>query len=227
MKKLILGFICAMALLTGGAQAATKTWIVIGDSILSGVPQGQSKDMALNLVSNERDVIFKSIASPGAALAVTDNTGFNNQTTLSVIDQIAGFWAYYDGILIQAGTNDFSRSVSWGDTYNATKAIILKAKALGKKVMILDPIWRADEDTPNAAGNVLNQYRWFMWTICGDYPDTCYFAHRGETVMGTSAGAAFYDATEVAQGKQLHPNVMGHRKLADWIKQEAAKAGFF
>lgn len=227
MKKTIgsmLG-VCMMGL--ASMASATQTWIVIGDSIVSNVPQGQAKDMALNLVGAERDVIFKSIASPGAAMGMTDNTGFYNTSTLNTINQLYGFWGAYDGIIIQAGTNDFGRNVPWTDTANSTKAIIAKAKAHGKKVLVLDPIWRAGEDTPNTLGNTLNTYRFFMATECMNEPTVCKFAHRENTVMGTSAGSAYYDSAEVAAGTQLHPNVAGHCKLATWIKLEAAAAGFF
>lgn len=215
-----------MGLLTANAQAS-QTWIVIGDSILSAVPQGTASQLALNLVGAERDVIFKSIASPGAALGVTDQTGFNNATTLNAIKQISGYFGAYNGIIVQAGTNDYGRALNWGDTSNSIKAIIARAKADGKKVLVLDPIWRAGEDTANAQGNTLNTYRYFMFLACNDEPTVCFFAHRENTVMGTSAGAAYYDVNEVATGTQLHPNVTGHRKLADWIKAEAAAAGFF
>lgn len=230
MKKtigLMLG-VCMMGLAAvANAGPATKTWIVIGDSIVSTIPQGTSKDLALSLVSNERDVIFKSLASPGAALGLTDNTGFYNTSTLNTINQLHGFWSAYDGIIIQAGTNDFGRNVPWTDTANSTKAIIAKAKAHGKKVLVLDPIWRAGEDTPNALGNTLNTYRFFMATECMNEPTVCTYAHRENTILGTSAGSALYDSAEVAPGTQLHPNVAGHRKLANWIKLEAAAAGFF
>lgn len=229
MKRLLSGFICAVALLAAvSSQAATQTWIVIGDSILSSVPQGTASQMALNLVSNERDVIFKSIASPGAALGIADNTGFNSTSTTATLDHIAGAWLAYNGILIQAGVNDYNRNVTWQAMVDSLRRIMNHARALNKKVLVLDPIWRAGEDVPNGAGNTLNTYRFFMSVVCTqEYADICRFAHRENTVMGTSAGAANYDANEVATGTQLHPNVTGHRKLADWIKAEAAAVGFF
>lgn len=205
----------------------TKTWVAIGDSILSGVPQGTAAQMALNLVGAERNVIFKSIASPAAALGVTDNSGFNSVNTTATLNQIAGYYAAVDGILIQAGTNDFSRNVLWEDTVASLRRVLNWAKALNKKVLVLDPIWRADESVKNGVNYELNIYRFFMATVVAEYPGVAFFAHRENTPMGTSAGSANYDAGEVATGKQVHPNAAGHRLLADWIKAEAATAGFF
>jgi hypothetical protein len=37
----------------------------------------------------------------------------------------------------------------------------------------------------------------------------------------------YYDSAEVAANNRVHPNAIGHRKLADWIKLEAAAAGYF
>jgi lysophospholipase L1-like esterase len=226
LKKTVLGIICAIGLFSATAQAS-QTWIVIGDSIVSTVRQGIASQMALNLVGNERDVIFKSVASPGAALGLSDHTGYNNTETLAMVDQIAGYWNAYDGIIVQAGTNDFSRAVSGDDTYASLKAIIAKAKAGGKKVLVMEPIWRADETVANSLGNDLNTYRARMQAACDEEAATCRFARREHTVLGSSAGRGLYDAAEASSGTQMHPNAAGHRQLADWIKSEADAAGFF
>lgn len=217
-----------MASMTMPAHAATKAVVVIGDSILAqGVPQGVAKQHALAIITQERDVTFKNIASPGAALGINDKTGFLPASTVSTLNQLAGYWGAVDGIIIQAGTNDFGRNVPWADSYNSTVQILNWANANGKKVLILDPIWRAGEDTPNALGNTLNTYRYFQLVACNNYPAICRFGHRENSVLGTSAGAANYDSAEVASGTQLHPNVNGHRILATWIEAEAAALGLF
>jgi lysophospholipase L1-like esterase len=129
---------------------------------------------------------------------------------------------------VQAGTNDFGRAVPWEDTVASLRRILSYANATGKKVLVLEPIWRANENTPNSLGHTLNTYRFMIASVCKDeYPKICHFAPRGKTIMGTKSGAAYFDSTEISQGKQLHPNAMGHRKLADWIKSEAAAAKFF
>jgi hypothetical protein len=207
---------------------ASKAVVVIGDSIMSqNVPQGVAKQHALAIVTQERDVTFKNLSSPGTSLGNNDKTGFLPATTVSTLNQLGGYYGAVDSIIIQAGTNDFTRNVPWADSYNSTVQILNWAQANGKKVLVLDMIWRAGEDTPNALGNTLNTYRYFQLVACNAYPTTCYFGHRENSILGTSAGAANYDATEVATGTQVHPNVAGHRILATWLELEAAAFGLF
>lgn len=223
------GLALSAALMCLPAQAATQNWVVIGDSIMAvGVPGGQAKNSALALVTQERDVSFKNLSSPGAALGMTDKTGYKNVTTINMLDQLDGYWGAVTGIIIQAGTNDWGRNVNYGATYDSVGAILSWARSHNKKVLMLDPIWRAGEDGLNGLGYPLNTYRFFMANQCiSNYADVCKFAHREDTIMGTSAGAAYYDATEVATNTQTHPNVQGHRYLADWIKAQAAAFGYF
>lgn len=216
----------AMAMIT--PAHASKSVVVIGDSILAqNVPGGVAKQGALALLTQERDVTVHNLASPGAVLGKQDSNGFYNPTTINMLTQLAGPFNVIDVVIIQAGTNDYGNSTNWGDTYNSSMAIINWARAHGKKVMLLDPIWRNGEDNLNAAGNSLNTYRYFLSLSCKSNADVCWFAHRENTIMGTGAGWQHYDANEVATGTQIHPNVQGHRYLADWIKAEAAAAGFF
>lgn len=227
MKRTIGVLALIFAVLAPSLATATQSWLYIGDSIASRVPQGTASQLAMNLVGAERDVIFKSIASPGAVLGRTDYAGFNNATTLAIIDQVKGVNNGLNGIIVQPGTNDFYTSISPADTYASLKNIIAKAKALSLKVLVLEPIWRADEVTPNARNLTLNTYRYYMATACNEEPGTCRFASRFNTMMGTNAGAPYYDSTEVANNAQIHPNAIGQRAIADWIKAEAAAAGFF
>lgn len=231
MKKisliLLLSCICSLA-------NASQTWIVIGDSIMSSVAQGTASQHALHLVAAERDVIFKNIASPGASLGSTDTTGFNSSYTDSAISQIGGMYSWYNGVLIQAGTNDFGRNVSVAETISSMRRILTKVQADDRKALVLDPIYRDGENIPNSLneaacgvnGNTLNCYRYFIAYVCEqEFSAICKFAARGDTVMGSLTNN--YDSTEVAQNKRLHPNPTGHRKLADWIKAKGAAVGYF
>ena len=205
---------------------AGQTWIVIGDSIMSGVAKGTSKQHALNLIAAEKDIYFTNLSSPGSSLGHTDKTGFNSTRTTGAIDLLYGYWARYDGVIIQAGTNDYARAVPVADTMASMRRILDKVTADGKKAIVLDPIYRDGEDLANSTGSVLNAYRYFMWHVCeNEYSSRCHFAHRGNTVMG--AFNNYYDSSEVAANNRVHPNAIGHRKLADWIKLEAAAAGYF
>lgn len=216
MKKVVI----AVALtLISACATASQSVIVIVDSIGANIAQGQASQHFLTLVSNERDVLFRVIGSPGSSLGNTDKTGFNSQRTVDAIDLVGGYWGWYGRVIIQAGTNDFGRNVPWEDTVTSLRRILDKVRADGKKASVLDPIYRDGENVPNALGNTLNTYRYFMAIVCQqDYGDICQFVPRSTSGMGTQNNN--YDSNEVAQGKRLHPNPAGNRKMADWLKAE-------
>lgn len=225
MKRFVTALV--IALISLQAQAA-QTWIMLGDSIGGAVANGQPSQHFAHLVAAERNIYIRNLSSAGASLGSKDHTGFNNTGTIFALSMMGGLWSAYDGIIIQAGTNDYSRNIPWQDAVTALRRIMDHARALQKKVLVLDPIWRAGEDSPNLLGNTLNAYRWNIAVTClVEYADICRFANRANTVMGTNAGSANYDPAEVAQGAQTHPNAAGHRLIADWIKAEAAAAGLF
>lgn len=205
-----------------------QTWAVVGDSIMSEAMDGTAQQMATHLIQSERDVSIRNLSSPGAALGAKDSTGYNSAQFIAELTRLGGMFSAYQGLIIQAGTNDYARAIPWADTIEGLRRILSHAKATGKKAIVLDPIWRAGEELPNSLGHTLNTYRYFIALVCvNEYAGTCHYAPRSNTIMGTASGASFYGASEVAQGKQLHPSAAGHRYLADWILSEAARAGFF
>jgi len=204
----------------------TKTWIVIGDSIMSFVADGASKQHALTLIQKECDVIFKNLSSPGATLAATDGTGFNSEQVIETINRIAGFFDRWDGVIIQAGTNDHAAGKPLAEMCDSMRRILNHVRASGKKALVLDPIWRAGENTPNALGLTLPNYRMCIAIVAkNEYPDCCTFVSRTGTPLDLASNN--FAAAEVAAGIQLHPNAAGHRNMADWIKAAAAAAGHF
>lgn len=219
----------AFALTACAPAKASQTWVVIHDSIGSSVAQGTASQLAYHLVSAERDIVFKSIASPSSALGATDRSGYNNTSTTGAIDLIRGAWNYYDGVIIAAGTNDYIRDIQPSSTVAALRRILGKVRADGKKALIMPILWRANENTPNGIGYTVTSYRYVIALTCvNEYPDVCYHAGLNNSPLMTSAGAATdYDATETAQGKQLHLNASGHRKLADYIKLELTNMAAF
>lgn len=223
---LFMVFMCSVA-------NASQTWVVLGDSIMSRVNSstvngmdGTANQLSLHLVSAERNVVIKNLSSPGHSLSATDHTGFGNIST--ELSNIGGMFSYYDGIIIQAGTNDFERDAKWEDMVISVRKILDHARSMNKKVMMMEPIWRRDEAIPNAQANTLNTYRFFLNIVCNqEYADICHFASIGNTVLGSSAGSIYYDANEQATSTEVHLNAEGHRKFADWIKLEATSKGWF
>ena len=224
-------FAFAIAILLSGFASASQTWVVVHDSIGSGVAQGTAKQLAYHLLSAETDTVIKNLSSPGSSLGHKDRTGYNSAMTTNAIDLIRGAWNAYDGVVIAAGTNDYTRWVQPADTVAGLRRILNKVRADGKKALVIPILWRANEDVPNGAGFTVTSYRYFIALTCiNEYPDVCHHAELAGSTLMTNAGAATdYDATETAQGKQLHLNASGHRKLADWIKVELGvmQAGTF
>ena len=230
MKKVIMAFCLTLILsITPFTQAsAQQTWIVIGDSIMSKAADGQAENLALHLIAAERNIAFKNIAAPGNSLGASNHTGYNNPSTLGALGIIGGMYSAYNGIIIQAGTNDFGLSIPWENTANSLRNILTHARGMQKKVIVMEPIWRSNQHVPNALGYNLDVYRFFMYLVCREeYPDICHYARKENSLLGTSAGYMLYQNSEVSSGTQLHPNVAGHRVMADWINAEAATAGFF
>ena len=201
--------------------AMGKTAILIGDSISSGVLSGTSKDLYHHLLQEEKDLTIRNLSAGGLALGKKGFAGFNDVNVINTMRRIDGVGGGYDLIIIQAGTNDFGLNVHLGDTITSLKMFLDEARLKNKKVLLMDTLWRHDETTNNASGNPLGTYRLYMWYTCAsNYSDVCYHAHRQNSVFDSS-NPAYYD-TDL-----IHPNVQGHRLLADWIKLEASNAGYF
>ncbi len=213
------------------AANAAQTWFLFGDSIMSEVfpstvdgPFGKAMEMAANRIQMERDVNIRNFSSPGKKLG-GDTFSFKDGVTL--MKTTGGVFNYYQGVIVQVGTNDYHASVKWQDTVASLIAIIDEAARLKKKVLVMDPIWRRGEESNNALGWTLGSYRWQMAMTCNKYPGTCFWATRTGTVFDNSGASALYNANEVRDGKELHLNAEGHRRYADWVMKKAAEFKLF
>lgn len=204
----------------------SQTWVVIGDSISSYVAQGVASQHYLHLLAAEKNIVFKNLSCSMHALGATDNSGFHSDSTRITLEHLDGFYGVgINGIIVQAGTNDHGRNINWGDTYNSLVRILTFAQSRNKKVLVLDPIWKDQENAANASGWNLNTYRYFMQLATNNYPAVARFCHRENSIIGTSAGAGYFDQSETPY--RTHLVASGHRVMADWIKAEAAAQGWF
>lgn len=220
----------AIFLVFAASAQAAKTCILMGDSIMSNVapstiggPTGKSMELAANRAQMEADVIIRNISSPGNSLG---GSTFSFSNGAQWVAQIAGAFNFYNCVIVQAMTNDFGRNIPWQDSVAALNAIITEVKKSGRKVMVMDAIYRQNEATPNALGHTLAVYRWNIAIACGMQPDTCIWASRSGTSLDQGL-PELYDPKEVQDGKMLHLNAEGHRRYADWMMYEAAKNGLF
>lgn len=230
-------YLTALLIFVVSSQAfAMKTCILMGDSIMSAVSpstiggtSGTSKQLAASLLMNERNVSIRNISSPGIAIGINDNTGFGPKKKIDdTLGTIGGAWSAYDCIIIQAGTNDFGRNVKWESTVTNLRYVLAHAKAMKKKVLIMEPIWRRNQDVKNAVGNTLDTYRYFMYLVCmQEYANTCYYESRSSSALADAKASKYFDANEVKTKGELHLNAAGHRAWADWVKLAASKYGIF
>jgi lysophospholipase L1-like esterase len=215
---------------------AMKTCILMGDSIMSSVspstvggPLGSSNQLAASLLMNERNVSIRNVSSPGIAIGINDYSGWGPKQKINdMLGTIGGAWSAYDCIIIQAGTNDFTRDVKWENTVTNLRIVLTHAKAMKKKVLIMEPIWRRDQNIKNKVGNTLDTYRFFMYIVCmQEYANTCYYESRSSSALADAKASQYFDANEVKAKKELHLNAAGHRVWTDWVKLAASKYGIF
>ena len=226
MKRFVL---LAILLFSSATNAATCA--LIGDSISAGYGLTAPQERFAYLLQSENELVIKDLSSPGASLGAAPPFGFNSTAIRGQLSNLKGFFNAIDCIIVQAGTNDYGGSASPGvplkNTMASLKRIMQWARTNGKKVLVLEPIWRAGETANNGQGRPLDHYRYGMYVVCvTQNSDVCTFAHKEGSVMGTSAAATYYLHGEVGAGKQLHPDAAGHRALADWIASRLAAAGY-
>lgn len=229
MKNFIIGLL--LSFVATFTYAANKTCILIGDSIMSDVsassiggPNGRAVELASHLITARTNVIIRNISSPGNALGANDYSGFGNVTP--TINMIGGVFSYYQCIIVQAATNDFGRSIPWEDSVASLRRIITLAKNGGKKVLMVDPIWRRNENVKNSLGHTLGTYRFMLAVACQEQPTTCYWVGRNAN-FDSANGKKYYDMNEQAAGTELHLNAAGQSAWADMVIRVAKDKKIF
>lgn len=226
MRRVLVAALWSMALACGSVSAA-PVCALIGDSIAagSGLPVPQTR--FVHILQVEHDVIIRDLSSPGATLGRTDFMGFNRPDLDTQLSSLGGAFGNLSCIIVQAGTNDFGASIPWEASVEGLVRVLKWAKVRNKRVLVVLPIWRANEQIPNKLGHNLNKYRYMLAVSCTIYGQWCTVANPIGTLLGSAAGAGYYQSGEVAVGKQLHPDAAGHRLMADWIAAVATSIGIF
>jgi lysophospholipase L1-like esterase len=226
MSKYIKAGLLSMALLAFNAQAAVC--VLVGDSIAAGSGLSNGQARFSHILQVETNVEIRDLSSPGAALGAKDFSGFYRPDFVTQLNSIAGYFQYVNCIIVQAGTNDFGRSLPWQDSSNSLGEMLKWARANNKKVLLLLPTWRANEGVPNKLGYTLDTYRYLLAITCVHYyNDVCTFAHPQDSGIGAATRQKYYQKNEVSTGTELHLNEAGHRAMATWIKKSASKANIF
>lgn len=200
----------------------------VSPTVLDG-KHGTANQLTSHLLMSEKNISIRNISSPGNSISHRNYTGFGDTPSVTAsLDRIGGFLGFYNGIIIQAGTNDFGRDVHPSNVVKSLRGILKYAKSKNKKVMVMEPIWRRDETVKNKLGFDLNAYRETMKKVCvNEYPTICHYASRQNSKLSNSSASKYFDGNEVKAKGELHLNAAGHRAYADWIKLEAAKKKWF
>jgi len=219
--------LAALVFFTAPLSARALPWVVLGDSIISNPTDGVSTDLPFMLLGQEQEIEFRSLASPGAAMGLTNGIGFNGTWVTTTLDRICGAYSYCDGVVIQPGVNDFNLNVPWVDQQTSIRRVLDWAALNNKKVLMLDLIWMTAGDTggANAAGYTFAQLRNNRFLECYARRPICTFALRPAAF--NVATPSLYRASEVATGQLVHLNPAGRRAYADWVAAAAASAGLF
>lgn len=239
MKKVLTPLVAATLLASAQMVAAasstppgvTPTWLLFGDSIMStvypsvvGGPQGKAIELTATRVTLQSDIIIRNLSSPGHALG---GPGHSFSNGVELMREMGGLFSSYNGTIVQALTNDFGLSVPVAETKKSLNAIILESRRLKRPVIVMDAIWRWNEETPNKQGLTLESYRNAARDTCNLYPGTCYFFSREGTVFNSASAIKLYTPNETSKGIALHLNAEGHRRYADWMILQAAKNRLF
>jgi hypothetical protein len=218
---------------TNKAEAADPaTCVLIGDSITSevypsviGGPKGHPRQLAVNLIQEERGVHIRNLSGPGSSLGAGGAGGFAN--IVPALEAIGGPFSFTKCIIIQAGTNDFGLGVNMNATVTSFRNILNYARRTKKRVMVVDLIYRSDQANKNKVGLTLDHYRWNRAYICNvEYPDVCKFLSRDGTAFAAMT-PNFYTPAEIQVNWAVHLTAAGHRAYADWIKNFAIQHGYF
>jgi hypothetical protein len=197
--------------------SALKRFMIMGDSIQAGTGVTTAASVTANLLSTTANVVIHNFSSPGARM--TDVGFFPGMThDGTCVQQVQGFFGM-QGLIITLGTNDWGGGIDATTFLNAYLALLNSVPA-GIPVVCVTPIWRSDEDTPNAtSGLVLNSIRFAAAVAC---------ASKGFPWIDGSALVP-HDRTyysEPATSVAVHPNDLGHMQMATNLRAQLTAIGW-
>ncbi len=189
-----------------------KRLVAIGDSIVHGTcdqePFGLVENNFVKLFAKE--IGFEEVLNYGTN-GTTISTDTDWRPTLAMSVYIDEFFPA-DVALIAGGTNDYGKGVEIGnieDTtaqtfYGALNILLSKAVKKYKKIIVITPIKRANEDK-NQRGYTLGDYRKAIKQAVKNYP---IIVIDGENIP-------LEIKKDIPDG--LHPNSKGHKIYADYL----------
>lgn len=194
--------------------------VMIGDSIMSNVfDGGRVSDSATWVMSAERNIDIRNLSAPSNSLGSVDISGYNGPDIQNTYSIVGGIYSKFDYFIVQAGSNDWGRSINPTLTMEALRKVMSYSRYLNKKVLVVDPIYRGNEDTQNGLGLTMNYYRYMIHYVCRqENPDICRFASRSG--FDGQNHPEYYASTEAIP---IHLNKIGHAAWAKWVGAEFDK----
>lgn len=216
-----------------GSVWAEKTAVIIGDSITGGLytPTGGTEgpdEIADPIFWQTAGEIlgigtFVGYGISGTSISRTSGTLPSYAMSIRYVDMIDGA----DLVIVAGGTNDYGTNVVLGtiaDTtdisfYGALHVLCdgLQSKYLGKRIVFITPIHRANEEA-NTAGYTLEQYRQAIYDVARDVYG--FAVIDGKEMAISCANASFknlyiYDGLHPTQeGHNVYGQALGHKLLS-------------
>lgn len=215
-------FVLAFAFFPLNAAAQNMPWIVIPDSITTVPDGGVPTDLPWSLITQEREVVFDSIGGSGAAMGSTRLGSYNSSAIPTTMDRICGYFSQCEGVVLQAGVNDYFLATTWADHRTSILRVLDWADARNKRVLMLDLVYNrtAELGAPtNAAGLTFASIRNARFLECAARAPRCVFALRPANLNVLTPG--FYQP----DGTHLTP--AGRRAYTDWVESVAAANSLF
>lgn len=205
MKKLI---VATTLMLASTAAFAANRYAVISDSIFTqAYGDTRPSKMAFNLVNTKINAIVHVIGSPGATIAPQGGY-LGASDMLEAIEFISGRGGM-QGVFIQVSTNDHGLSVPLETYKSSLRTLVSGIQSKGLGVMCIKPIWKFNQDVPNAVGLKLSHYQQAMAGVCTEY----------------GAATLTFNATSADFVEGVHLNEAGHNKFAEWFINMGAYLG--
>jgi len=183
--------------------ASAETIVLVGDSISAGVGASSPRRAYAWQLERSLSRSHRVVNYSRGGWAVSGEVGISDPANFL---GAAALWP--DVVVIALGTNDYGVGVPLEDFIAGYEAAL---QTLGpvETVVCVTPYRRSDlsEATPNTAGLLLDDYRTAVHGVC---------EADGRIVLdGIEAMPS-----ESMLGDGLHPNDVGHNRIAKWMERE-------
>lgn len=203
-------YIIAIALMLSASshlQAANRFLFVTDSIFTQAYGSVRPSKMAFNIVNTKINGIVNVLGSPG--LTVAPQGGYAGAVDLLPAIELWKGRFGASGVFLHPTTNDHGLSVPLATYESNLRTLIAGIQGMGLGVICIKPLWKSTQNTPNAHGLVLNDYRQSMTDVCAEY--------GAATLTFNAVSTDFVDG--------IHLNEAGHSKFAEWFIDVGAFLG--